>query len=572
MTTRATRKGWVWLLAVVAPACGVNSVTEGRPPILDGGPPLFYDGGALSHVNGDAAVDDHDRCGPCGRACAVSEACVAGACVPGGAAPPRLVGPASLGNVTSRQPTLRWLLPAGVTEARVQLCLDRACSQVQHTADVTGSSMRPPEALRPGVYFWRAFAKRGAVVSTTASATWQFRVRASSGSADTTLGGMVDVDGDGFGDLVMRAGTPQRSAIYAGGPEGASRMPTTMLPMQADGSTVPMSTVGDVNGDGFTDMLSFAMVDGERRAMLHPGGPRGVVVPPVALVTIDPWPSSVGGAGDLDGDGYGDLVGRDDGSTGPVGQVRAFFGDAAGVRPRSGVILASDADAVTGVVMTGGGDLNGDRLPDLLFGMPSTNDGAGRARAWINGGCGMGRLVELPGDTGELAHFGESLSLSGDYNGDGYADAVIAAPHDTQTFDRSGVWIYPGSADGPVLTNPLRIPFVGRQTESVRVSVAADLNGDGIGDLGVWMHTNLRPPEALLYNGSPTGLATTPTRALNSDDYGPDERGFSLGSAGDTDRDGFDDVTIFLSPGRVVLSRGSPTGPTTGMLPAFVLP
>lgn len=571
MAPRATR--WAWLLALAAPACGVTSATSGRPPVLDGGPALFTDGGALSHLDDDAAAPgDRDRCGPCGRACAASEACVAGACVPGGDAPPRLVGPASMGSVTSQRPTLRWLLPAGVAEARVQLCLDRACSQVQRTADVAGSSLRPPEPLRAGVYFWRAFAKRGAVVSTAASATWQFRVRASDGSADTTLGGMVDLDGDGYGDLMMRSATPPRSAVYAGGPAGASRVPTTPLPTQADGSTLPMSTVGDVNGDGFTDMLSFAMVDGERRATLYPGGPRGVAAQPVRLVTADPWPPAVNGVGDLDGDGYTDLVGRDDGATGPVGQVRAFFGDAAGVRPRSVVILPSDADVVTGAVMVGGGDLNGDRLPDLLFGMPSTNDGAGRARAWINGGCGVGSLVELPGDTGALAHFGESLWLSGDYNGDGYADAVVAAPHDAETDGRSAVWVYPGSASGPLTANPLRIPFVGRQTEGLRISVASDLNGDGFSDLGVWMHTHVRPPEALIYNGSAAGLATTPTRSLTSDDYGPDERGFSLGSAGDTDRDGFDDITVFLSPGRVVLARGTPDGPTTGVLPGFELP
>ncbi len=573
MTTRATHKHWVWLLAVVAPACGGNSVVSGRPPVLDGGQPLFSDGGALSHVNGDgSAPDDHDRCGPCGRACDASEACVAGACVPGAGAPPRPLGPASLGKVTSQRPTLRWLLPAGTTEARVQLCRDRACAEVVQTADVTGSSFRPAEALAAGVYFWRAFAKDGAVISTASSATWEFLVRGRGGAADTTLGSVLDVDGDGYADLIVGAGEPRRAAIYAGGPAGVSRVPTTRLPVQADGSTLPMSGVGDVNGDGFTDMLSLSMVDGERRATLHLGGPRGTPTTRLLLTTTDPWPQSLGGGGDVDGDGYGDIVGVDDGAMGPAGQVRVFFGTAAGVRPRSVIILPGDAEGATGVVLVTGGDLNGDRRPDYLFGSPAANDGAGRARAWINGGCGVGRLVELPGDTRGSAHFGDSLAIGGDYNGDGYADAVVAAPHDVSVSDQSAVWVYPGSEAGPITTNPLRIPFTGRQTETVRVNVAGDLNGDGVVELGVWMHREARATEVLLFDGSSMGLSTTPARGLTSDDYGPNERGFSTSSAGDTDRDGFDDLTVFLSPGRVVLSRGTPTGPTTGVLPGFELP
>lgn len=571
MTTTTTdggrRAGLTWLLAASLAACGGSSIVAARPPGADGGAASTSDVGTLSHLNGD-----RDRCGPCGRACATAESCVLGECVPGQGAPPRLLGPASLGRVTSQRPTLRWLSPVGTTEAWVQICRDRACAQVVESADVEGSSFRPRLALAAGVYFWRVFTRRVASVSGVASATWEFQVRGREGAADTTTGTLLDLDGDGYSDLVMRRGTPQRAAVYAGGPEGASRVPTTTLPERPDGTTVGVSPVGDVNGDGYSDMISFEGGDGERRATLFPGGPRGSTAAPVPLTTTEPWPPFVTSAGDVDGDGYSDLAGRDEGATGPVGRVRVFFGDASGVRPRSAVILPGDAEGATGVVMTGGGDLNGDRLPDFLFGSPSANDGAGRARAWINGGCGTGTLVELPGDTRELAHFGESLSLGGDYNADGYADAVVAAPHDAATDGRSAVWVFLGSAAGPVTANPLRIPFVGRQTEGLRISITGDLNGDGFSDLGVWMHTSLRPTEALLYSGSASGLSTTPVRALTSDDYFPDERGFSVGAAGDTDRDGFDDMTVFLSPGRVVLSRGTPMGPITGPLPNFELP
>ena len=553
--------------AALVPACGLADVGVVPPPVWDAG--LELDG-ALSHLAADGGTAE--SCGPCGRACAATEVCVADACVPTSDAPPRLLAPVSLGKLTSQRPTLRWLLPAGTSEARVQVCGDRACERVVQAADATGRSLRLPAALAPGVYFWRVFAKRGAAVAPTASATWEFQVRARDAGVDTNHGAMVDFDGDGYSDLIVNTSIPRRAAIYAGGPDGTSRMPTGALPRLDDGTSVQVSTIGDLNGDGYSDLLSFEALDGERRVVLRPGGPRGVTVPPVVLTASDPWPESLGSAGDIDGDGYGDLVGVHAGSTGPLGEVRVFFGTATGVRPRSIVMVPGDPTEPTEVVSTGSGDLNGDGRPDFLFGMPSRNDGAGRALVWVNGGCGVGRTVPLPGDTTAFAHFGDALSLAGDYNGDGYADAVVAAPHDADATDQSALWIFPGSAAGPVTASPRRLPLAGRQTENIRLLGSGDLNGDGYADLGAWMHTSLRPTEMLLFNGSATGLPPTPAGAIGSYAYTSSETGFGVGFAGDPDRDGFDDLTVYLAPGVVVISRGSPSGPITGHLPGLQLP
>ena len=550
-------------------ACGLADAGLARPPVFDAGPTAGADGGALSHLGGDGGTDG--RCGPCGRACDGAETCVDDACVPRAGAP-RLLAPVSLGRLTSQRPTLRWLSPAGVGEARVQVCRDRACGDVVQSADATGRSLRLPAALAPGVYFWRVFAKRDGAVAAEPSATWEFRVRAHDAAVDTNIGGLVDFDGDGYGDLVVGTSMPQRVGLYMGGPGGVPTAPTGAVPQNADGTSESVSTAGDLNGDGYGDLLSFEQAGGARRVVLHPGGPRGAAAPAVTLTASDPWPDTLGSAGDVDGDGYGDLVGVDAGGGGPPGQVRVFFGGPAGVRPLSAVMIPGDADTASGLVSTGGGDLNGDGRPDFLFGMPSGADGAGRAVAWVNGGCGVGRVVALPGDATAFAHFGDALSLGGDFDGDGYADAVVAAPHDASAVDQSALWIFPGGADGPVTASPRRIPFAGRQTENIRLIGSGDLNGDGYADLGAWMHTDLRPTEMLLFYGSATGLPAAPARALGHGDYGPDETGFGVGFAGDPDRDGFDDLTVFLSPGRVVISRGSPDGPIAGNLPGLVLP
>lgn len=480
---------------------------------------------------------------------------------------PRLVWPSSLGRLTSQRPTLRWRLPVGEVTARVAVCRDRACADEVQSADVAGSALRLAEALAPGVYFWRVRTAQG-----LASATWEFQVRAHSAPVDTLHTRMTDLDGDGYGDMMVTTGAPQRGAVYAGAAGGVAQAPTTRFPVQPDGSTLRVASASDLDGDGYGDLLSFALVGGERRAFLHRGGPQGASASPVMLSVAEPWPDATASAGDVDGDGYNDLVGVDQGRSGPLGRVRVLFGAPSGVLRESTVIVAADATDATSVVTTGSADVNGDARPDFLFGMPSRDDGAGRAFVWVNDGCATGHTVVLPGDTGPYAHFGDSVSLAGDYNGDGYADAVVAAPHDADTADQSALWVFPGSAAGPVTTTPVRLPFAGRQTESLRVVGVGDINGDGIADLGAWMHTSLRPPELVLYYGAVGGLATTPSRALTSEDFGPDERGFSASGVGDTDRDGFDELLVFLSPGHVVVSRGTAAGPTTGMIPFLTLP
>ena len=71
------------------------------------------------------------------------------------ALPPRLRSPLSDSRVTSQRPTLRWVLPEGVTRARVTVCEERPCTRELARAEVEGSSWRSPTPLTPGVRWWR---------------------------------------------------------------------------------------------------------------------------------------------------------------------------------------------------------------------------------------------------------------------------------------------------------------------------------------------------------------------------------------------------------------------------------
>lgn len=232
-------------------------IDAGRDTGVDGAAP---DGGCADMCGGECTDTRTDplHCGSCALACSApangSATCIdavcgfecdpgfaraLGSCVEREA--PRPIAPLSTSTVTSRRPTLRWELAPRSDGARVELCEDRACSSVLQTIDAPGTSARPPTDLPPGVVFWRLFSLAAGVPSATASPTWQMIVGVRSASeADTSWGTTLDLDGDGFTDLVVGARSAASGAgaayVYAGGPTGLASTPTTIdAPASAEG-------------------------------------------------------------------------------------------------------------------------------------------------------------------------------------------------------------------------------------------------------------------------------------------------------------------------------------------------
>jgi len=172
-------------------------------------------------------------------------------------APPRPVRPLSVSRVTSQRPTFQWVLPAGTTGARVEVCADRCCTRVLQTIDAEGTTVRPMTALPPGVVFWRMFGRRGTAVGLRPSYTWEFGVRRRDAPNDTSWGTIRDFNGDGFDDVlvitVQTLSAPRSDVLLVPGSAGGLLEPRRNG--LASESLPQVGSVGDFNGDGIADAV-----------------------------------------------------------------------------------------------------------------------------------------------------------------------------------------------------------------------------------------------------------------------------------------------------------------------------
>ena len=505
-------------------------------------------------------------------------------------APPRLIAPLSTATVTSQRPTLRWALVAGTDGAHLQICRDRACTVELTSFDAAGTSAVPTVRLPPGVVFWRAYGRSAGTTGTTPSPTWEMIVGALEAPVDTSWGTVLDVNGDGYADVVVGADGVSSAAgkayVYLGSATGLPSSPSATLSGPA-GSDFGLSvaSAGDVNGDGYADVIVGAdgYNDSTGQAYLYLGGPAGLSTHIAAILTSPGSPGtsfgiSVTSAGDVNGDGYADVIVGASGTANPNGAAYLYLGGATGLSSSPTTNLpAPDTNGNFGASVASAGDINGDGYADVIIGGAGFNQNIGRAYLYLGGAAGLSSspTTALTGPDGPGGFFGASVASAGDVNGDGYADVIIGG--DGTSTNTGRAYLYLGGAAGLSSSSSPTTTLTGPDGASgffgASVAGAGDVNGDGYADVVVGAYAAANGTgRAYLYLGTTGGLSSVQNAMLTGPDGAGGRFGVSVAGAGDVNRDGHADVIIGADAtsngtGRAYLYGGGGTGlassPTT---------
>ena len=440
----------------------------------------------------------------------------------------------------------------------MQICRDRLCASVVLQEDVTAAAWRPASDLASGVYYWRVSSLQGVSVTDVVSKTWEFFVGRRSAPVDTSWGTTMDVNGDGFADIAV--GSPYSGSnagrvwIYIGRSYGVQSAPVNTISGPGGmfgyfGSSV--TAAGDVNGDGYVDVAIGAPgeLTDTGRVYVYLGSATGLVVPASVVLTGPGGPmgsfgSSVAGAGDVNGDGYADIVvGACDETN--LGAAYVYFGSADGTRSTASNALIGPRDSgLFGSDVSGIGDVNGDRFEDVVIGAYNERNVTGASYVYLGspGGLASSPSVSIGGPDGPGGSFGVSVAGAGDVDADGYADLVVGAPGAAVNFGRA--YVYRGGAGGLGATAASVLNGgVSGGSFGLSVAGAADVDGDGYGEVIVGAPQTSSVGRVFVYAGSSSGLVTTAGRIL-SRSTSTDYFGYSVSSAGDANGDGRSDILI----------------------------
>ena len=456
-----------------------------------------------------------------------------------------------------------------------------------------------------------------------------------------------DVNGDGYDDLIIGAvfadpngaGSGETYIVYGGASAPGTGGVLDLSDLDGtngfilngidavDWSGNSVSSAGDVNGDGYDDLIigaRFADPNGDSDAgesyVIYGGASAPGIGGRLNLSTLDgtngfilngidggdQFGLSVSSAGDVNGDGYDDLIigaRTADPNGSSSGETYVVYGGASApgtggrfnlsmLNGTNGFILNGiDARDYSGRSVSSAGDVNGDGYDDLIFGAyradPNGNFLAGETYVIYGGASAPGTdgvldLSDLDGTNGfilngidEDDYSGISVSSAGDVNGDGYDDLIIGTKYARDRhgnfFSGGETYVVYGGASAPGINGALDLSdldgtngFIlngvdARTSHGISVSSAGDVNGDGYDDLIIGAsyanpNGDFGAGETYVVYGGASAPGTDGVLDLSmlngSNGFilngidAVDFSGYSVSSAGDVNGDGYDDLII----------------------------
>jgi len=344
----------------------------------------------------------------------------------------------------------------------------------------------------------------------------------------------------------------------------------------SDNFGVSVASAGDVNGDGYDDVIVGAHYDNGQTGMTYVWHGSASGLSPGTNASDADWSIagegssdcfgySVASAGDVNGDGYDDVIVCAYNDNSGTGKTYVWHGSASGLSPGTN---ASDADwsiagegssDYFGYSVASAGDVNGDGYDDVIVGAYYDNSGTGKTYVWHGSASGLSPGTDA-GDAdwsiageGSSDFFGYSVASAGNVNGDGYDDIIVGAYHDSSQTGKAYVW--QGSASGlssGTNASDADWSIAGEGSNDYfgyRVASAGDVNGNGYDDIIVGAYIdNSATGKTYVWHGSASGLSSG-TDAGDADwsiagEGTSDYFGHRVASAGDVNGDGYDDIIV----------------------------
>lgn len=531
---------------------------------------------------------------------------------------PSLRAPWSNSVVTSETVTFRAEAAGATRGLRIRLCpLSGGCTFIA-LPDSAGGTITTQNRLSSGVFRWGIESRRSECVRPAGSVDWTFRVpprTSDAARAGVSSGLMTDFNRDGRSELVAGAPYEGASGIEAspgafyvisydasdrGAIARASFLPLTDSPRLLG---MTLSAAGDLNGDGFADLVVGGRIGATGPAtglvLMYFGNGAALDLSGSMVATRQPDYAITGlaGVGDVNLDGLADFVATAHNETTNNTNVMVLHGQVSRGSATAPMISFVDVPAPTpatfGRSISAAGDLDADAFADFAVGAPappsaSVDAGMPHGRAFVYFGAN-GFTYNSPRElfvngadaTNNPPSFGAALANAGDFTGTGRSCVAVsssAPPGGPEVIVH--VFCLSSVAGPRVFLPPItltRAPFPGSADLGSVLTGLGDVDGDGLGDIAVGSRVS---GGVVVIYGRPLGA--TPRFDVLAPDAPGAGAGFAITGLGDVMGDSNDDMfaghiavitgfnpeRIFVYPG----GRGFPSSLTATSSPIVVMP